>query len=398
MALEGTIKEFGLADIFQLLGLQKKTGILFLKGEEETINVHFEDGMVVKVEESKKSPKYLIGRILINRGKATEDKLGEALEIQKSTAQKLGGVFITMGLINKDDLRSALTFQMNEAIYRAFRWKSGDYKFYQEKVDFDRDTIVPISSEHILMDGVRMLDEWPLIEKMLPSYEIVLAKKAGAAHLDEEKEPEDIFAGYDSVGKAPSALSREQEAALKLVDGKKSIFEITEYSSLGEFDTCKALIDLLSKGYIVKTGAVPEIMSEAPALPSTVKTKYAPSAVIDRLPYAFIAMVITVALWQVGGTRKIMDSSAKGLESLKAPLALNKLEKIKSNAALYYLDLGSYPESTKSLYQMDYLSKGDSVDPWGTEPVISIDSEGVAVTSAGPDRQFGTPDDINTRR
>jgi hypothetical protein len=75
MALEGTIKEFGLADIFQLIGLQKKTGILFLKGIDNTINIHFEDGMVVKTEDSQKRPKYLFGNILISRGKITKDKV-----------------------------------------------------------------------------------------------------------------------------------------------------------------------------------------------------------------------------------------------------------------------------------------------------------------------------------
>ena len=34
MALEGTFKDFGLADIFQLIGLQKKTGVLTMRGED----------------------------------------------------------------------------------------------------------------------------------------------------------------------------------------------------------------------------------------------------------------------------------------------------------------------------------------------------------------------------
>ena len=34
MALEGTLKDFALPDIFQLIGLQKKTGMLYLKNDE----------------------------------------------------------------------------------------------------------------------------------------------------------------------------------------------------------------------------------------------------------------------------------------------------------------------------------------------------------------------------
>ena len=35
MALQGTIKDFGLPDIFQLIGLQRKTGILSLTNEKD---------------------------------------------------------------------------------------------------------------------------------------------------------------------------------------------------------------------------------------------------------------------------------------------------------------------------------------------------------------------------
>ena len=39
MALEGTIKDFGLPDIFQLIGLQRKTGTLTLQSDKEEVTV-----------------------------------------------------------------------------------------------------------------------------------------------------------------------------------------------------------------------------------------------------------------------------------------------------------------------------------------------------------------------
>ena len=41
MALEGTIRDFGLPDIFQLIGLQRKTGVLTLKNEKDKVTVTF---------------------------------------------------------------------------------------------------------------------------------------------------------------------------------------------------------------------------------------------------------------------------------------------------------------------------------------------------------------------
>jgi len=398
MALEGTIKEFGLADIFQLIGLQKKTGILFLKGEDESVYIHFEDGMVVKAEESRKRPKYLTGHILVNRGKVTEDKLNEALDAQKSTGQKIGGMLIGMGIITKDDLREVLSFQMSETIYKVFRWKGGDYKFDQERVDYDRDTIVPISSEHILMDGVRMLDEWPIIDKKLPSYDIVLAKKEGAPNADEESEEGDIFSAEGEKDKKRGVLGKDAKSVLALIDGRKSIYEILDYSRLGEFDTCKTLLDLLEKSLVVKTGARPEIMSEPvfhqPAAPAA---KSLP-AYADKLPFIFAVLAIILIIVQVTGTRKIMSANASGIESLKTPFDVNEVELIWHNSVLHYMDYGTYPESVKVLEQLDYIHSDDVKDPWGTQINIALnDKGGVSISSAGPDRKFGTTDDISTR-
>jgi Domain of unknown function (DUF4388)/Type II secretion system (T2SS), protein G len=393
MALEGTIKEFGLADIFQLIGLQKKTGILFLKGSDETVNIHFEDGMVVKVDESKKRPRCLVGRIFINRGKITEPQLKEALEIQKSTGQKVGGVLISQGLINKDELRDALSFQINEAVYKVFRWKGGDYKFDQERVDFDRDTITPLSTEHILMDGIRMLDEWPMIENKLPAMHVVLKKRTDAAS-DYETEGSDIFTGLDE--EKEFGVSRDAAHILKLADGKKSLLEILEFSMLGEFDTLKTVVNLIEKGILAESDARPEIISQPEAVPQFKPKKAARDVTFLKwLPYPIILCSILVITLQLTGTRRIMDPHETSLTNLKAPFATMTVRKVRNAISGYYFDLGAYPESLQSLVQLDYISVSDEKDPWGSEISIIKDEDGnYKVVSAGEDRKFGTEDDI----
>ena len=42
MALSGTLKDFALPDIFQLIGMQRKTGLLTLESDRETVSVVFE--------------------------------------------------------------------------------------------------------------------------------------------------------------------------------------------------------------------------------------------------------------------------------------------------------------------------------------------------------------------
>ena len=47
MGLEGTLKVFSLNDIFQMLGLQRKTGVLTVESDEDTITISFLGGQVV---------------------------------------------------------------------------------------------------------------------------------------------------------------------------------------------------------------------------------------------------------------------------------------------------------------------------------------------------------------
>ncbi len=386
MALEGTIKEFGLADIFQLIGLQKKTGTLFLKGLESTVNIHFEDGAVVKIDESAKLPKYLTGRIFINLGKIKPAQLEEALEIQKTTARKIGSILIGQEVINKDDLKDALSFQMKEAVYRVFRWRGGDYKFYQDKVDYDRDTITPLSSEHLLMDGVRMLDEWPRLEKTLPSADTVLKKDEQKTIPEEAAEGEEIFS-YES---GPGGLSKEAALTFRNIRGSRTVYEIIESSPLGEFDASKAIVELIEKGYLGKTESIPEIVLHEKAI----KRNNGIAGWSLYIPYLAVFLSLGLIVFQITGTRKIMNPGATNFPDIKVSFCSSQVQKLKENAELYYFDYGLYPRDASILKKRGYYT--NIIDPWGRTLLLNYSGGEPVVSSAGPDGVPGTADDISS--
>ena len=80
MALAGTLKDFGLPDIFQLIGLQKKTGILHLKNASESATLTFDQGNVVDAESSLQRNSDRIGIVLVNQGSISKEQLEEALK------------------------------------------------------------------------------------------------------------------------------------------------------------------------------------------------------------------------------------------------------------------------------------------------------------------------------
>ena len=55
MALKGTILDFALPDIFQLIGIQRKTGLLTLQNDKDTVSLKFLEGQIVGADTSSES-------------------------------------------------------------------------------------------------------------------------------------------------------------------------------------------------------------------------------------------------------------------------------------------------------------------------------------------------------
>jgi len=64
VGLEGTLRVFSLTDIFQMLGLQRKTGVLTVEGEDDTITISFLGGQVVAAESEARRLENRLGNLL----------------------------------------------------------------------------------------------------------------------------------------------------------------------------------------------------------------------------------------------------------------------------------------------------------------------------------------------
>src|SRR5688500_5246587 len=258
MALEGTLKDFSLADIFQLIGLQRKTGVLTLRGKDDTVTVTFLDGKVVGADSLNRRLENRLGSVLMRTGYLTQDQLNRALEIQKETLQRLGFILTHYGIISAESLSEAIQLQIMQIVYRLFRWKDGDYHFSQETtIEYDRDNVVPITAESILMEGARMMDEWPIIEKRLRSMDMVFRKKGSDQEIvvvgADDADEVDFDAEASATKKKPSRpgggdkirISQEEKSVYDMVDGTKTLGDIIETARFSEFDTAKAMYELL---------------------------------------------------------------------------------------------------------------------------------------------------------
>jgi hypothetical protein len=364
MALEGTFRDFGLADIFQLVGLQKKTGVLTVRGRAgQLVTVSFERGAVVFADEFERSESERLGSVLQRTRRVSPEQLARAMEIQKSTAKRLGYVLVEQRLISREDLAQALQLQVKESIYRLFRWPEGSYHFSAEPVTYDREIYVPLSAELLLMEGVRMIDEWPILEKKIPTLQMVFERVSGstparpAAARPAKADIDDLLAiveedGGASRGSSDGALGPRETAILALVDGGRTVQEIIDLGQLGEFETCKVLYGLLSLNLIRGRQEAVPLPAEAPPVPRRS---------VDARGYGVVAaatlLAVAAFLFNPWG---IVSQGFRARESRRAAFGLAdavRLRRVRLALEAYYLEKQSYPPALDKLAESRLLRR-----------------------------------------
>src|SRR5689334_2592085 len=128
MALRGTLKDFGIADIFQLVGHQGKTGRLSVKKGDQQVDVYFFEGSVVRAQPTSREAKDLFGSMLVRAEVVTQAQLDRALEQQRGGGRRLGDILAEIAGVEPEALNSFAKLQTNETLYRLFLWDSGTYE------------------------------------------------------------------------------------------------------------------------------------------------------------------------------------------------------------------------------------------------------------------------------
>jgi hypothetical protein len=374
MALEGTLKDFGLADIFQLIGNQRKTGVLTLKSPDDVVTVSFMDGSVVSADSQNKKLEDLLGSVLAKSGRISEEQLQKALRQQKRTLQRLGNILIDERYISDDDLSEALRLQVTQVVYRLFRWNDGDYLFKQEQtIEYDREHFSPLTAESILMEGIRMIDEWPIIEKKIRSVDMVFARaKPGAAiEIQKEDGEEEDALGAALTEAQPRQVSPPPETVVvsdleakvyATVNGVNTVQEIIDRSGLGDFETCRILYDLLARGLIreVRKEATRRVEASVP------RPQVSPAFWSALIVLVFAgAAVSTIEMGRNPANRLPPGYEDPLLTQVLTSITRSRVERVDDAIQIYYLQKRFYPDDLAELIRGHLVSGSALQDAWG---------------------------------
>lgn len=390
MALEGTLRDFSLADILQLISLQHKTGLLTVRGPADTVTLGFLDGMMVSAESSAQRLDTRLGTVLVKTRRLTAEALARALEIQAQTLQRLGFILLKNGFCSAQDLRDGLDIQIKRIAYGLFRWTDGDYVFEQtEHVDYDADSTTPIAVERLLMEGARMIDEWPIVEKVVWSLDIVYQKVPVAQPVipaedeDAVEDVEDSTLARRAREKRldPIRVSRAEWSVYELVDGRRTVAEMNEMAFLSEFDGCKACFDLVSRGLIEESMPraeelpVEALVSDAPA---HARPSRRPIDVALLAGLALAVLALFALRFQASNPLNLLTLPPRRVQlvdGFKKSLSLLRLRRVAEGVDAYTLLSGHLPDTVEALVASHILAPADLNDPWGANYRYIVQNE-----------------------
>jgi hypothetical protein len=236
MAIEGPLRELGIHDVFQLLDLSRKTGMLRVTSElrdDEGI-VLFEAGRVVQA--SVRSNPMSLEEMLLRSGRVTETDLERARAMRSGNGRVrgLGEYLVQCGALSRKELERQMRLQIESVVFELMSWREGFFSFEERAPDeLPTSAEIHVSTESLLMEGARRIDEWSRIADTIPSLSVVPA-----------------LAPVDDSHPTQIDLLPDEWEVLTMIDGKRDLRAIATVLGRAEFDVAKVVYGLVTTGVV----------------------------------------------------------------------------------------------------------------------------------------------------
>jgi tetratricopeptide (TPR) repeat protein len=235
MAIKGSLKEASLPDVIQLLGLGRRTGCLALADRQNFGTIYFDEGQIVYASIVNRRDR--LGDLLLRAKRISPEQLNAAVDAQAlARERRLGEILVEQGALSSEELNEYMRVQIEDAVYYLFTWSTGTFNFEAGVNPEQQDFLVRLNPEYLLLEGARRVDEWSLIQKKIPTFDLIFSVDLG------------------HVGQSDVTLSSSQLQILPLLDGSRDVQQVVEDSGLVEFECGKALYGLITAGFAHRVG------------------------------------------------------------------------------------------------------------------------------------------------
>ncbi len=326
MSLQGALSDFGVADVFQLIAHQQKTGVLEVERAGRTLEVHFLSGSVLRARPAETRPDGALASFLLRTGAISEPALAELFKKQEETLQPLVELLDMLSADEVDQIQRLVT---DETIFELFLWDDGGFKFRPCDVDrtgHDRKA----SAEMVLLDALRMRDEWAAVQGKLSDMTMVMVHCVDIEGFQAVRNAAQESSGIDA---------EDLERLFNLCNGRASARRVIDLSRLGTFYGARGLAALIEADALVG-----ERRKQADHSSGGIPTGRRP-----LLGYAILGLcgLLAAALFRVPAAQP--EDHPLPLSSLAQARAAAATDRVRVALEAQRWAAGAYPESLDEL-------------------------------------------------
>lgn len=237
--LSGDVASISIAEILQLLDVQRKSGALAISHKRSRVTLFFRQGTLDFATYTGLPEEFLLGRYLVDTGALERDQLERYIRESRESGKLLGDYLVAESHLTEDQLTEALKSQTSELVYEIVRWRTGRFRFVTQ---FDNELAtraeLGLPTGGLVMEGFRRVDEWRLIEDSFDFEDVLFRDELAIDKLSAEEK-----------------LTEEETRVLAAVDGDATVGEMLDELEGSSFENCKILYRLLNSRLVKRRTA-----------------------------------------------------------------------------------------------------------------------------------------------
>lgn len=297
MALQGSLQEYNMGQLLNLIHIAHKSGGLTVQSSRGAAELFFDEGKLIAANSGQ--PQTLTD-LMVRAGKLTRDQATNLAASSGAVDDKqLGLLLLNTGQITRDDIVQTLRQTMLNTVQTVWEWEDGQFVFDQTRTPPAGRVTIPIGLERLLVEAGRPRTEpapaaqantlhpptptqvtAPAVQADLPSLDLALR----------------FTEGFGEQLRSINLTPKEWKA-ISAINPRNSVREVARRAGMSEAEIQETVMRLLREGLVVVAG-LPETEPE----PSDAATPTATTTTASSTQLVSIAVPVPAQSSTSGAT------------------------------------------------------------------------------------------------
>jgi hypothetical protein len=230
LSIQGTLAETTVPDLFRSIVRSGETAVLSLDAIGRNDAIYFNEGRIVFASSS--DPDMGLAETLLRGGELNLEQYNKAMD-RLVVSRRIGSLLIELGYLKPEELSRAVERQASAIVLNAMEYRTGSYTIEFTSNFPDEIVTLPLSTERLILDGVRRIEYWSLVERGIGRMDRLLMGTPGADTRAYQLE-----------------LTEDESQVLSLLSSPQTVATLCAHSYLSNFNTCRTLWGLLAVNQI----------------------------------------------------------------------------------------------------------------------------------------------------